>query len=481
MLADKRKELIEYIKKHKNFLATNAKAMDIYDGNLLPYVDKILSSTLSPNYYSTVRHRNMPINILKRFIDKVSTTYSKPPLRSSQDPKAVEFVNYYSQEMEINTSGTIADTYSHLFKGFAWEPYINSKGKPAIRELSFDSFLVYSDSMVAPEDETVFLKFMGSKDGTPENQLIFAYSDEEFDAFYMNGSTASEYLVENQGVNLIGVIPFVYGKRQKNKLIPTLDSDMLAMTEVIPCMLLDASGAQFYQAFSTFYGIDIDFDNARIGPNVVWSLKSDKDSDKTPQVGVLTPTADTEKVVSFVMNCFVLWLETKGVRVGSVGSIDAGNTSSGIAKVIDEMDVWELKKKSQAWFKKDEEELWNEKMPKIHNYWIKSGMLKPDIGLLPENYNPQITVEFEAPSPMVSRSQEIADIKAELDIKTMTLKQAIQKLHPSYNEEQIDEVLNGEQMDESEDTDSEINQASGADTNSKGDSGNNTSEDALRS
>jgi hypothetical protein len=297
----------------------------------------------------------------------------------------------------------------------------------------------------------------------------------------MNGGAAGEYLIENQGINLIGVIPFVYGKRQKNKLIPTLDTDMLAMAKAIPTELADGSGAQMFQSFSIMYGIDVESDNMTMSPNAFWSIKSDKDSDKAPQLGVLTPTADTNNVISFIMSKFVLWLETKGVRVGSVGSVDSGNSASGIAKVIDEIDVWELKKKSQMWFKKDEEELWNEKMPKIHNYWIKSGMLKPDIGLLPENYNPQITVEFEAPSPMVSRSQEIADIKSELDIKTMTLKQAIQKLHPSYNEEQIDEVLNGEQMDESEDTDSEINQASREDSDSESDSGNNTSEDSLRS
>jgi hypothetical protein len=105
------------------------------------------------------------------------------------------------------------------------------------------------------------------------------------------------------------------------------------------------------------------------------------------------------------------------------------------------MDVWELKKKSQAWFKKDEEELWNEKLPKIHNYWIKSGQVLPALvpPIMPEVLD--VVVEFEMPKPMVSRTEEIAQIKAELELGTMTLAQAIKKLHPDMSDETLNETL----------------------------------------
>jgi hypothetical protein len=444
MLKQRRKEIIEYIKDNADFINTNNEALNIYEGNLLPYIDKILRDSLSANYYHAIRDRILPINILQRFIDKVSNTYAKEPNRTSMEVRNQEFVDFYESALNIDQSAYIADSYANLFKGFAWEPYIDKNGKPAIRELAFNSFIVISDSIVNPEEETIFVKFMGKRNDSEGSMLLHVYTDTEFDAFYMNGTEASEYLVQNEGVNVIGVIPFVYGKRQKNRLLPVLDSDMLRICKAIPVMLSDAAGAQMFQCFSILYGVDVNFENAKMSPNVIWSLKSDRESDKTPQVGTIKPEADTQKVIDFVMTIFTLWLETKGIRVGSMGQVSGTSSASGIAKVIDEMDVYEIIKKNQEWFEKDEEELWNLKLPKIHNYWIKSGMVNPSKvpGLMPEE-ELDIKVEFEDPSPMKTRMEEIIEIKAEIELGTMTLDQAVRKLHPEYEDEKVLETLNG--------------------------------------
>ena len=443
MLADKRDKIIAYVKEHRQFLETNKEALDIFDGNLKPYIDRILQQSLSENYYNAVRDRVLPINILQRFVNKVSTTYSKPPRREVEDENLKDYLSFYEAAFEINNSGNIADCYSNLFKGFAWEPFIDKNGNPALREIPFDRFLVMSESESNPEEETIFIKIMGKKGKEDDTTLLHVYTDTEFDAFYLNGMTASEYLAENQGQNLYGVIPFVYGKRQKHKLIPTLDTDMLSISKAIAVMLSDMAGAQTFQCFSILYGVDINAENMVMSPNAFWSLKSDRESDKVPQVGVLTPTADSAKVLEFITNVFVLWLETKGIRVGSMGSIQGGSVASGISKIIDEMDAYEIKKKSMAFFKLDEEELWNQKLPKIHNYWIKSGMV--DASKVPAIIaNPdmvEVEVEFEAPKPMLSRAEEIANIKAELELGTMTLEAAIKSLHPDASEDIISELI----------------------------------------
>ena len=72
--------------------------------------------------------------------------------------------------------------------------------------------------------------------------------------YYLNGQEASEHLVDNQGLNPIGVIPFVYGKRQKSKLIPTQDTDMLAIAKAIPVQISDLGMAMMYQCFSIIFG-----------------------------------------------------------------------------------------------------------------------------------------------------------------------------------------------------------------------------------
>lgn len=443
MLKDKRKQIIDYVKSHSLFLEKNKEALDIYDGNLRPYVDDILRSSLSANYYNAIKDRILPINILQRYANKVATTYSKPPQRECEDEALRPFLEYYESELDINGSAQIADVYSVLFKGFAWEPFINKNGCPSLRALPFDRFLVMSESKSTPEEETIFIKIMGKKGKTDDDILLHVYTDEEFDAFYMSGVEASEYLVDNQGINLVGIIPFVYGKRQRHKLIPTLDTDMLAMAKAIPVMISDAAGAQMFQCFTIMYGIDINAENMTLSPNNFWSLKSDKDSDKTPVVGSIKPEADTQKVLDFVTNVFIMWLETKGIRVGSMGNTNGGNTASGISKIIDEMDVYEIKKKSMEWFAADEEELWNDKLPLIHNYWIKSGQLiDPEApGLITNPDKVDIEVEFEKPTPLLSRAEEIANVKAELEIGTLSMESAIKTLHPDYSEDIVSEML----------------------------------------
>lgn len=446
MIKDKRSEIIEYIRKNRSFLKTNAEALDIYDGNLLPYVDAIMQKTLSAQYYSAIKERIIPINVIQRYIDKVSTAYSKSPSRmsKSQNVRVDEFVTFYKNALGMSVSGQIADQYSNLSKGFAWEPFVNKNRRPAMRELAFDKFLVMSDSSVSPEDETIFIKFMGYKSSDEDSLLLFVYTDAEFDAFYMNGQEASEYMIENEGLNPVGVIPFVYGKRQKNKLLPTLDTDMLSIGKTIPVMISDAAGAQMFQCFSLMYGIDVNVENLVMAPNAFWSFKSD--NEKKPEIGTVKPQADTDKVLDFVMNIFIFWLETKGIRVGSIGSVTGSNLASGISKIIDEMDVYSIKKKQMEWFEKDEEELWNEKMPKIHNYWVQSGLIDPSTVPPVTNDVFDIKVEFPAIEPMISRQEEIANFKSELELRTMTREMVVRKLHPHFTDEQVLEVLNNAEI-----------------------------------
>jgi len=65
MLKDKRKSIIEYVKNHRSFLKRNAEALDIYEGNLLPYVDAIMQKTLSPQYYQPAKERILPSYFFK--------------------------------------------------------------------------------------------------------------------------------------------------------------------------------------------------------------------------------------------------------------------------------------------------------------------------------------------------------------------------------------------------------------------------------
>lgn len=446
MLRAKRKEIIQYVRSHKEYLGHNFEIYDIYRGNLLPYVVKVLQDTLSQNYFDKIKERIVPINVLERYVKKVASAYENPPKRTANSDSGQEVVDYYVKQFNLNKKGQIADQYSHLFKGYAWEPFMDQR-QAKLRVLPFDRFLVYSDDDVDPTRETVFIKMMGKKNVNNKMvEIFYTFTADEIDAFDEHGVTYEPALEGNEGINLYETIPFVYGNRAENELLPIQDTDIKSMSKLISIFLSDMSGAIMFQCFSIIYGIDLDMENAKMSPNALWSFKSDATTDKNPQIGTIKPEADIEKVMSFVISTFVLWLETKGIRVGSIGSMDAGNTASGISKIIDEMDVYKIVKDSVQFFQADEQELWK-KMIKIHNFWLASGQVK-NLPILPEDF--QVEVTFPEPQPKRSRKDIIEEKDLEVKAGFKSRRKAIMELNPESSAEDLELELAEMGGDESE-------------------------------
>jgi hypothetical protein len=437
------KEDLEYIKDHDNFLEHNRTKLDIYDGNLKPYVLAILKKTLNAVYYNSIESRVVPINILNRVMDKLSKVYSTAPMRI--DANYQMQLDYLSREMKVNQMMSVADTYSHLFRCYALEPYLY-KSKPQMRVLPADRFLVRSESTINPLDMTCFYKFMGKKTvGTQKKNVIYKYTADEFRAFTDDGEDYMPAYEGNDGVNPIGRIPFVYGLRSQLDIIPKCDTDLLQMSTLIPVLLSDLGGAVMYQCFSLIYGIDLDMENITHSPNAVLNLKSNPKSDKTPQIGTIKPEADIEQVLEYIRNVFSFWLECKGVRIGSVGQLDSGNQASGISKIIDEMDVYEIKKTSIQYFINEEKELWS-LMKDMNNHWVKTDS-EFNNGIIGDDFDPAII--FDEPKPNVSRSELIDNLVKEIDNKLNDRKTAIQTLYPDLSGDEIDEKM--EAIDEDDD------------------------------
>src|SRR5690606_24336109 len=101
---------------------------------------------------------------------------------------------------------------------------------------------------------------------------------------------------------------------------------------------------------SVMYGIDVDDQGIRYAPNAFWTFKSKVGSDQKPQVGVLKPSADIAQSLSLIANELALWLQSKDITPGAFGEINGTNFSSGIAKIIDNMDTSENRKEQVTIF-----------------------------------------------------------------------------------------------------------------------------------
>lgn len=479
-LTDRIDILFDYIGKNTDYLARNREVYDIFEGNLKPYVEKIIKESLSENYYNQIKSRVMPINLLPRFVDKIAKVYSEPPIRTSKSGQ--EFVDYYVEKFDLDCSMASADEFANLFKSYALEPYIDPElNEPCLRVLPSDRFLVWSDNNVDPLKPTVFIKIMGqrmvkTKEGFENRVVYYFYTKDEFLAY---DSSKERYIAPGDtsgGKNIYGVIPIFYGNRSKSSILPVQDSDLLSMIKVIPVIMSDMGGAILFQCFSIIYGVDITFENLKIAPNSLWSFKSDKESLKNPIIGTIKPEADIDKVMAFVKETLAIWIESKGIKAGSMGNLTAENLASGIAKIVDEMDTSDLRRKSITSFKKEEAAFF-EMLRVMHNVWVKLGLIKGQAQYLKPL---SIAVEYDDPQPYMSKTEQLDNLEREWKLGTITFEYMIKQLHPDWSEGQVKELVKlkkasmtvyteeQDELDEGDDSNTEEPKAEGKTGSSSG-------------
>ena len=450
MLRNDIDKLAEYVKSKGELLEHNRQLFDIYEGLLLDYVLADLKKQLSSDSYDGIKHRVAPINILKRVIEKLSKLYNQTPLRwlENENEQDHELFEWYQKTLKIDQIGMLYNEFYNLFKNSAIEPFIKD-GKPALRVIPSDRFLVYSDNVVDPTEPTHFIKLMGMQAYTRNGQqkqglVIYVYTDEEFlpivmdgnETFVMDDLLAS--LNNPEGINPYGKIPYIYVNQSNHSLIPPIDTDTLRMTKMFPILISDLNFAIMYQAFSIVYGINIDDENIRMSPNAFWRFKSDPSTQQKPELGMLKPSVDITQVSQFIGQQLSFWLQSKNIRPGQVGTLAPDQMSSGIAKIVDEMDTWEARQKQVPVFETAEMKLWALILNHMHPYWVANKMIDQNMYFSPGQ---AVNVQFPEQKPMVKRSEILADLKVELDLGLTTKKEAMIKLNPDMSEPEIDELL----------------------------------------
>jgi len=239
------------------------------------------------------------------------------------------------------------------------------------------------------------------------------------------------------------------------------------MIKMFPVLFTDLGGAIMYQCFTIMYGIDIDATDIKMSPNAFWDLKSLKASDKTPSVGTINPTAQVEKVLSFISQIMGAWAESKSIKIGNIGKIDGDNITSGVSKIVDQMDTFEVRKKNIPFFRKEEKELWY-LLALMNNHWIKSReidlTLYPTAMVNPVTVKKTFGIDFEPPRPMENRSDVVNTQVSEFKNRFTTRKRAIEKINPELDDTEVEELIK------------EIDLEDGFDENEPDDDNNNNDE-----
>lgn len=441
-IADNIKNLNSYIRDNSVMLGHNSDLFNIYEGDLLRYLVKALEQQLSPQSFEIAKKRIAPVNILVRLIDKLSKIYQQNPVRRVVDgtENDAELLQWYENNMRMNSTMNNANEFFNLFKTTLIQPYVHN-GKPKLRSISSDKFIVYSDDSIDPNNPTTVITFHTGKslDGKTSVPVFYAYTDDEFMIFDSEENIRYDLMGDNEGINPYGKIPFVYVNRSKNLLIPKIDEDVMKMVVLLPVMLSDLNFGVMMQAFSIIYGIDIDDKGIKLSPNAFWNFKSDPETDKQPQLGILKPQMDIKDTLELIQSEISLWLQTKGIKSSSIGKLTSENFASGISKMMDELDTSEEREKQVNYFKDAEYDFWELITDYLHPEWMRQGLLIDQN--LSFSGSATIKTDFAQQLPILNRGDIVRDLDAEVKAGFISRRRAIKKLNPRMSDTEIDQLI----------------------------------------
>jgi hypothetical protein len=144
-------------------LALHAKTLDILEGNLEPYVLDSLQRQLSPRVFMYAKDRLVPINILPRYVDKLSNIYQTGVTREVIDGEQADsdLVSWYEGELHINMKMHLANKLYNACGSALVYPYTTDEG-PDVRVIPNDRFVVYSDNKIEPNQPTMVILLAGT-------------------------------------------------------------------------------------------------------------------------------------------------------------------------------------------------------------------------------------------------------------------------------------------------------------------------------
>lgn len=459
---EKIERILKFIE-HNQERVNNAKdKLSIYEGDLLPYVKDALKRELSAPAYERAIKRIAPINMLPKIVNKLSTLYNNTVIRElkKESDQNETILDFYESELKVDDKGKDSNKQLNLNKYTAWEIYIseNEEPTPRLRVLPANQFLVYSDDIEDPTNETVFIKILGqwNKETEQFDEITQQFIRREVTVYKLydndmiividsDGELRPEFMDGNpEGINPYGIIPFVYVRDSKYTLLPTEDTSDIPMTVLIPILLTDLNYATQFMSHSIIYAIDADIQGLSGNPDSIWHVKTDandiEDTQKKATIGTIKPEVDIDKVLKLIQTELALWLDSKELKAQGIGSVEATNLASGISKMIDEADTTNAIKSQIEIYREAEADLWY-KLGIMHNIWVDQGfMVGTDANKKTDGFL-EVNTTFEEPQVIVNEMERIETIKLKEESKYTSYRSAVAEANPEMSMEEIDSLI----------------------------------------
>lgn len=463
-LLSKVPKILEHIEANQNRLKYNSAIFSMIEGDILSKVYAAIDAQLTGDSAKVAKDRVPPINVIRKVVDKLSTLYSYEVSRTTEQAKDKEMIDYYIEELDINSifSG-VNENFNAVKYGINEIYYDRNLAQIQVRACEPDLYLPYGDDPIDRTKMTVMIKFMGTmtlrKDGaaltgkekpsqTKQANIYLLYSDDELLLIDDSGKPLYNEMAQMgiDSVNNYGVIPFSIVKRSKYSLIPLPDDDMLSMPILIPLLMTEINFAAMFLSNPIIYGVDVDTDKLQVSPLSMWSVKTDRSAQGSGKIDVLRPDPDLAGQSKWIMEQAALWLETKNIKAKHLVSIaQTGSVASGIALLLEEMDTSEDRAKQATYFRAFEADFWY-RFGKIHNVLSLAGMIKQV-----QKFSDNLAVKASfAPVKIVEdQSQVVARVASAKTAGAMSTEMAVRLVNPALSDDEVAkevELIKGERI-----------------------------------
>ena len=440
--------IFKYIEKNRPRITLNSKIFDIYEGEIGSHLKEKILQDLGEETFQAAKERIVPVNIFKKYVDKVSKIYQQSPRRevtgSTSDAQAIKdkeivdkFVDILDWDMKMNINNELWNSfrYSLLQVG-------SDKEKPFIRTIPNHQFLIMSISHIDPTSDDVVILFMEPEKDVNgmEKQIYWIYTDDQFAIYDSTPKIRLDLMLE---LNQDGTLPydgkpFGYLNESTNLTMPKIQNDTFDITLLIPLLLSDTTYIAKFTTFTQMYTIDVDAKKLSLSPNFIWPLQSDDETDKKPEVGTIKPEGDIDKLTNLALSLLEVWLNTKGVKTGAIGTATVEAAASGISKLIDEADTLDIREAQATMYSKFETQMWDYILKVLYPFWKEQGMIENFGEFSP---NAKVVTTFAPQTPVTNRRDIVSGQKEELDAGFTTKKRAIKTINPNMGDSDIDELM----------------------------------------
>jgi len=330
-------QLKELILSNNEYLEINKTLFEMYNDNITKYIKKaIQSETKTENALQEVYARLNTTNIIKKVVNKLATSYNNKTMRKvylKEENKRIkyqEIVESIEEIYDIDYTMSLCDILLNL-------------NYTVLLQIKEDELkIIPAHLFISNDKELVIFDADNIEVYTETNRFVYT---KEYKLVSQEEASLQDFIIINKNLFL-------------NK--PFANTDDLHMALLLPLLLTDMNFALRFQSHSIIYGVNIKAENLAMTPNSFWAFESS--ANETVQLGTIEPKVDVDKMLSAIEQQFVLWLETKNIKIQSFEN----KGLSGIAKAIDNSSIDEQVQSNQKIFKRIEAILWRKLYNKLN-------------------------------------------------------------------------------------------------------------------